>query len=144
MFTTFLNFMRNLYYVDPARKDRTRLVVPRVLRQKLMEEMHSGGFAGHFAVKGLYEKLSRRYWWDGMYAEVYCFCKGCLTCAAYRGGGRRTGAPLKSTPVGGPFERVGVDLMELPLTTLGNCYVIVFLGLPNEVGGAISASRSDK
>ena len=42
-----------LYYVDPARKDRTRLVVPRVLRQKLMEEMHSGGFAGHFAVKGL-------------------------------------------------------------------------------------------
>ena len=71
------------YYVDPARKDRTRLVVPRVLRQKLMEEMHSGGFAGHFAVKGLYEKLSRQYWWDGMYAEVYCFCKGCLTCAAY-------------------------------------------------------------
>ena len=34
---------------------------------------------------------------------------------------------MKSTPVGGPFERVGVDLMELPLTTLGNRYVIVFL-----------------
>ena len=62
-----------------------------------------------------------------MYSEVYRFCKGCLTCAAYRGGGRRTRAPLKSIPVGGPFERVGVDLMELPLTTLGNRYVIVFL-----------------
>ena len=73
-----------LYYVDPARKDRTRLVVPRVLRQKLMEETHSGGFAGHFAVKGLYEKLSRRYWWDGMYSEVYCFCKGCLMCSLLR------------------------------------------------------------
>ena len=116
-----------LYYVDPARKDRTRLVVPRVLRQKLMEKTHSGGFAGHFAVKGLYEKLSRLYWWDGTYLEVYHFRKGCLTCATYRGGGRRTKAPLKSIPVGGPFERVGVDLMELPLTTLGNRYVMVFL-----------------
>ena len=63
-----------------------------------------------------------------MYSEVYRFCKGCLTCAAYRGGGRRTRAPLKSIPVGGPFERVGVDFMELPLTTLGG----------------ISTSRSDK
>ena len=32
--------------------------------------------------------------------------------------------PLK---VGGPFERVGVDLMEMPLTTQGNPYVVVFL-----------------
>ncbi len=29
-----------LYYVDPARKDRSRLVVPVALRQKLLEEMH--------------------------------------------------------------------------------------------------------
>lgn len=52
-----------LYYVDPARRDRIRLVVPEVLRQSLLEEVHNGGFSGHFAVKGLYEKLVRRYWW---------------------------------------------------------------------------------
>ena len=45
-----------LYFVDPARKDRIKLVVPEVLRQSLMEEVHNGGFSGHFAVKGLYEK----------------------------------------------------------------------------------------
>lgn len=49
------------------------------------------------------------------------------TCAAYKGGGRRTRPPLKSIPVGGPFERVGVDLMEMPLTAQGNRYIIVFL-----------------
>ena len=116
-----------LYFVDPARKDRIRLVVPEVLRQSLMEEVHNGGFSGHFAVKGLYEKLVRRYWWKGMYSDVYKFCKSCLTCAAYRGGGRRLRPTLMSLPVGGPFERVGVDLMEMPQTTLGNRYVIVFL-----------------
>ncbi len=79
------------------------------LRQKLLEEMHGGTFAGHFAVKGLYEKLCRGYWWRGMYADAFRFCKGCLTCA---GGGRRNKPPLMSIPVGGPFERVGVDLMK--------------------------------
>ena len=60
-----------LYYLDPARKDQARLVIPEVLRRKLIEELHDGSFAGHFAVKGLYGKLSRRYWWKGMYSDVY-------------------------------------------------------------------------
>ena len=114
------------HYVDPARKDRSRMAVP-VLRQKLMEEVHSGGFSGHFAVRGLYEKLARRYWWKGMYSDVHRFCQGCLMCAAHGGGGRRTRPPLRSIPVGAPFERIGVDLMEMPLTARGSRYVIVFL-----------------
>uniref|UniRef100_A0A1X7UR29 Integrase catalytic domain-containing protein n=1 Tax=Amphimedon queenslandica TaxID=400682 RepID=A0A1X7UR29_AMPQE len=35
--------------------------------------------------------------------------------------------PLMPIPVGGPFYRVGVDIMELPLTIHGNKYVIVFV-----------------
>ena len=64
------------------RKDRVRLVVPEVLRMQLMEEVHSGSFSDHFAIKSLYRKLCKRYWWRGMYFDVYKFCKGCLTYAA--------------------------------------------------------------
>ena len=46
---------------------------------------------------------------------------------AHRGGGRRTRPPLQSIPVGAPFERIGVDLMEMPLTARGSRYVMVFL-----------------
>ncbi len=35
--------------------------------------------------------------------------------------------PLQSIPVGGPFHRVGVDVLQLPLTVHGNKYVIVFM-----------------
>ena len=35
--------------------------------------------------------------------------------------------PLMPIPVGGPFHRVGVDIMELPLMVHGNKYVIVFV-----------------
>lgn len=73
-----------LCYVDPVRKDQARLVVPAVLCWELMEEVHVGGFSGHFAVKGMYRKLARRYWWKGMYSDIYRFCKGCLTCASYK------------------------------------------------------------
>ena len=42
-----------LWYVDSAWSNRARLVVPRSLQQQLLEEVHSGPYAGHFAVKSL-------------------------------------------------------------------------------------------
>ena len=39
----------------------------------------------------------------------------------------RTRPPLMSIKVGGPFERVGVDILEMPLTESGNCYVVIFM-----------------
>ena len=116
-----------LWYVDKARGNRPRLVVPKSLQHKLLLEAHSGPFGGHFAAKGIYEKLALRYWWRGMFADIYHHCRGCLTCAAYRGGGRPTKPPLMPIKVGGPFERVGVDILEMPLTESGNRYVVVFL-----------------
>ena len=116
-----------LHYVDPARRDRPRLAVPSELRKELMQETHSGGFSGHFATKGLYEKLARRFWWNNMYSDIHRFCRSCLTCAAYRGSGRRHRPPLQPIPVGGPWERLGVDILEMPLTANGHKYVIVFV-----------------
>ena len=62
--------------------------------------------------------------------------------------------PLKSIPVGGPFERVGVDLMEMPLTALGNRYALVFLDyltkwveaypLPDQTSGTIARVLVDR
>ena len=37
---------------------------------------------------------------------------------------------LMPIPVDHPFQIMGVDIMELPLTTKGNKYLIVFQDLP--------------
>lgn len=50
-----------LFYVDPAPKKSTRLDVPTVLG-KLIEEMHGDAFWWSHHGKGVYKKLSRRYW----------------------------------------------------------------------------------
>ena len=35
--------------------------------------------------------------------------------------------PLQPIPIGGPFHRVGVDVLKLPLTYDGNAYAVVFM-----------------
>ena len=116
-----------LYFVDGARGGNLRIVVPDTVKEKLMEEAHAGSLAGHFAASSLYNTLSRMYWWEGMYSDVHRFCRSCLTCASHGGTGRRHKAPLRPIPVSGPFDQVGVDILEMPQTERGNRYVIVFI-----------------
>ena len=97
-----------------------RLMVPHSLREHVLEEAHSKNFAGHFAERKVYKTLCKKYWWSGMQADVRRHCRACLVCATRKGPGRGTRPPLKSIPVGGPFHRVGVDVLELPLTFDGN------------------------
>ena len=118
---------RVLYRLDNRRKDRLRLCIPQSMREQLLTEAHAGKFAGHFSPKAVYEILARRYWWDGMYRDVHQFCRACLTCAAYRGTGRKVKPTLAPITVGGPFEKLGVDILEMPLTVNGNRHIIVFM-----------------
>ena len=104
-----------------------QLCVLKVDRERLLKDAHSGTFTGHFSPRAVYNTLSKQYWWKRMYWDTQAHCRGCLTCASYEGAGRRMKPPLLPIPVGGPFHRVGVDIMELPLTVHGNKYVIVFV-----------------
>ena len=53
-------------------------------------------------------------------------CQNCGECAIVRGTGKRRQPPLHPIPVWRPFQIVGVDMMELPLTRRGNRYIVVF------------------
>ena len=52
--------------------------------------------------------------------------RGCLACAS-RSVGRPVKPLLTPIPVGGPFDPVGVDVLQLPLTQQGNRYAVVFM-----------------
>ena len=61
-----------------------------------------------------------------MRSDVSYWCKACLVCAT-----RNVGQAIKPTltpiPVGGPFDRVGVDILQLPKSSRGNRYAVVFM-----------------
>ena len=116
-----------LHHENPSFPGRVCPVVPKELRNKLMEETHGGIFAGHFAEKKVYDRLRRYVWWPGMRADIRRHCRGCLVCATRKGSRRTYKPPLTPIPVGGPFHRVAVDILQLPQTVNGNCYVAVFM-----------------
>ena len=92
-----------------------------------MEETHSGRISGHFAEKALYGILAKRYCWDGVRGDVRRHCRACLPCLSRDGTGRRLHPKLCPIPVGGPFERVAVDVLTLPQTEEGNRFAVVFV-----------------
>ena len=66
-------------------------------------------------------------WWRDMKNDITTFCKTCLACASRKGTHKTFRPPLCPIPVGGPFHRVAVDVLELPFTAQGNSYVVVFM-----------------
>ena len=115
-----------LYYVDHKRENLKRVAVPSHLQEQLLRESHKGPYGGHFSGQRIYNVLVRNWWWRGMYADTVAFCKRCPDCAVVTGAGRQHKPPLHPIPVERPFQKVGVDIMDLPLTERGNRHVIVF------------------
>ena len=95
------------------------------LRSHLLTEAHSGCFGGHFSEKKVYDKIQQSYWWYSLRRDVRKFCRSCLNCVTRRGHSHQP--PLMPIPVKGPFHLVAVDVLQLPLTSSGNKYVVVFM-----------------
>ena len=113
------------YYVDPKRENRRRAIVPQQLRKQILANAHSSRFAGHFSGRRLYDSLLRHWWWRGMFQDATAFARSCPECAVATGSGWRIKPPLQPIPVSRPFQILGIDIMDLPLTDRGNSHVVV-------------------
>ena len=113
------------YYVDPKRENRRRAIVPQQLQKQILANAHSSRFAGHFSGRRLYDSLLWHWWWRGMFQDATAFARSCPECAVATGSGRRIKPPLQPIPVSRPFQILGIDIMDLPLTDRGNSHVVV-------------------
>ena len=118
-----------LYYIDPKRDNRKRAVVPKSLQQRLLEETHSGPFGAHFSGQRMFNTLVSNWWWEHMFTDTVNYAKSCPECAITTGFGRRVKPSLHPIPVERPFQILGIDIMDLPITENGNKHVIVIQDL---------------
>jgi len=72
------------------------------------------------------QRVSQYFYWDSMNAQVHKKCVSCVVCVSVKGQGLRRKLPLVNIPVGGIFECVGMDFVELGLSSSGNRYALVF------------------
>ena len=113
--------------LDHVEADHTlRVIPPAHLREALFKEAHSGLFGGHLRSAKIHGQLAKHYWWPGMRADIVKWSRACMVCAT-----RQLGKPvhpfLSPIPVSGPFDRLGVDVIQFTSSSKGNKYAIVFM-----------------
>ena len=105
-----------LYRVE---QDSTLCIIPpEDQREKLFNEAHSGVFGAHLSDTKVHSELRRHYWWSGMRSDITRWTRGCLICNSHCTG-RAVHSPLTPIPVAGPFDRVGVNVIQFPRSHLG-------------------------
>ena len=60
-----------------------------------------------------------------MKGDIYKKCASCVTCASVSGQGNHERPALLRIPVGGPFECIGMDFVEMDRSRKGNRYTLV-------------------
>ena len=108
----------NVYY--------PQILLPRVYRTPVMEQMHDGPVGGHFGVERTLAHLKTRYFWYNMKDDVTLWCRTCTSCAARARPKKTPQAAMGTVKVGAPMERIAVDLMgPLKETERHNRYILV-------------------
>ena len=108
-------------------RDKTlRIIPPTSYRGRLFEDLHGGLYGAHLGSAKTYGRILTHYWWPGVRQYVADRCRSCAVCRG-RHSGKGPIPPLTPIPVGGPFARLGVDVLKLPKTRSGKQYAIVFV-----------------
>lgn len=106
-----------LYQVE---RDATLRVVPAsMFRRQLCQEAHAGRFGADLSDTKVHSELQQHCWWDGMRKDITQWSRACLTCVTHNAG-QSVKPPLSPIPVSGSFDRIEVDIVQLPCTKCGN------------------------
>ncbi|KAK3102810.1 hypothetical protein FSP39_014067 [Pinctada imbricata] len=101
-------------------------LIPKSERRFVLESSHDSKTSGHLGIRKTHDKISQRFYWPGLKADVKDYIRGCEICAKRKGPPKDKRAPMKVVEAGFPMERIALDILgELPKTDSGNKYIVV-------------------
>jgi transposase InsO family protein len=104
-----------------------RVIVPEILRERLLTLYHFPAISGHIGVQRMIQTISRAWYWPSLTRDVTEFLKRCPSCAArrLRRGPHRT-TKLNIFPPDGPLEFIAMDVLgPLPKTKNNNRFCLM-------------------
>ncbi|KAL6723933.1 hypothetical protein Aduo_018883 [Ancylostoma duodenale] len=102
------------------------LVVPESKRRQLFDEAHHGSMGGHFNAQKMFLRLRKTVFWPGMKKDLSKWCGQCQKCFLTNAKTVNT-PPLKPRSAARPFQIIGVDVLEMGLTSRGNRYIVTVI-----------------
>ncbi len=102
----------------------TQLVIPVALVDVVFQLLHDTPSACHPARDRTLAAARSKYYWPNMRIGVQKHISQCLSCAQTKG--TTSTAPILEYPLqAGPFDVVGIDLLQLPRSVQGSVYILV-------------------
>ncbi len=109
---------------NAAKTQVTQAVVPSSLTETLLILLHDTPSAGHPGRDKTLSMARAKYYWRTMRLDIERHIAQCLSCAETKGTTHT--APIFEYPLSaGPFDVVGIDLLQLPRSIQGSTYVLV-------------------
>ena len=84
----------------------TRIIIPKILRQKCIQLAHQG----HLGIVATEQRLRTKVWWPGIYKQVENYIKTCHSCQLV--GRPEAPEPLQATELpSSPWQDIGIDYL---------------------------------
>src|SRR6266542_6433961 len=89
----------------------------------LLQVLHDSLTAGHARVNKIFQIVQQRYYWPQMFEDIRSYVKTCDDCQ--RREGLQKNNIIHPIPAKAPFQRIGINIMELlTITRRGNRYIV--------------------
>ena len=99
-------------------------VLPPSLQQSAISQSHDIPTAGHQGIVKTLQRLQESAYWVGMAQNVAKYCRQCTVCQQAKLPAP-TPAPLTNVPIGGPWQMLAADILEVPVSRHNNRYLLV-------------------
>lgn len=100
--------------------------IPLKLRWKVLKFIHEGEYGSHASTKSMCSLLKGYVWWPGIWSDCEEYASSCIICARYNHGHNKQ-PPLYPNQTSRPFQRVEIDVTQLPTSRKGYNYILSFI-----------------
>lgn len=113
----------------PPQRVYHQLVIPKVLRSRIISSMHDSLVAGHLGFTKTFQNVRKRFYWPGMKSDIDYWISSCETCASAMNPNSKKLGKLMPLPV--PLQAghtISMDIIgPLKITKQGYRYILVII-----------------
>ena len=106
-------------------KTEPRILLPRVYRTSILRSLHDEPMSGHLGYERTRSKVLDRFYWSNADKDIRHYCEACTVCQRRRRPTPHLQATLKTEVQSRPYERIAIDITEMPMSAKGNKYALV-------------------
>lgn len=105
-----------------------KVYAPLSIRHSILALAHDSPLAGHHNARSTARAIKASWYWPSLSRDVSAYCRQCHECAKVNLSHHSRPSPLQALPpLSHSFERVHVDLLQLPKSKTGFKYLVVMV-----------------